>query len=398
MQINIKKFTDMVISSFESDSLQRITLSNNENKTDTLNKIIIRAVIVKNSKQMSFVYRHKTKDITKNYDLLPSVEKISQHVSSFQNATLFTTENDVYLYRSGNKTKMRIKPPTMTSSSSQDHNRKKKHLITTDNNIYLQQLGILTSNGEVKSTMSNKYRQICKFTEIIDSTLKDWNKSEPISLVDMGAGKGYLTFAIYDHIFNHITNKCNVLGIERRTDLVNQSNQIAKNVGFANLSFMLGDIHSACFDSANVLVALHACDTATDDAIVRGINSNMKIIICAPCCHKYLRNHMTPVQELESILRHGILKERQAEILTDGIRAIILEACGYSTKVFEFVAKSHTAKNIMIVAKKRSVHNKHITEQWLQHLNEIKRLYGIEEYYLETRLKDFFTQESLRGI
>jgi len=387
MQINIKKFTDMVISSFDSDSLQRITLSNNENKTDTLNKIIVRAIIVKGRKQMSFVYRHKTNDITKNYDLLPGVEKIREHLSSFENATLFTTENDVYLYRNSNKTRMRIKPPTMTDSSSQSHNRKKKHLITTENNIYLQQLGILTGSGEVKSTMSNKYKQICKFIEIIDSTLKDWNKSEPISLVDMGAGKGYLTFAVYDHILNHITNKCKVLGIERRTDLVNQCNEVAKNAGFANLSFMLGDINSSCFDAANILVALHACDTATDDAIVRGINSDMKVIICAPCCHKYLRTHMAPAAELEPILRHGILQERQAEILTDGIRAIILEACGYSTKVFEFIAQSHTAKNIMIVAKKRNIHNDHIKEQWLDRLNEIKKLYGIKEYYLEACLK-----------
>ena len=179
--------------------------------------------------------------------------------------------------------------------------------------------------------------------------------TEVLRVVDMGCGKGYLTFAAYDWLRRSGWNKAIVRGIEARPDLVDLCNRAAKENQFDHLQFETGAIAGVQPDRANVLIALHACDTATDDAIAWGVRAGALLIIVSPCCHKELRPQIQPPPALAGALRHGILLERQAEFITDALRAALLEWAGYETKVFEFISTEHTAKNLMIAATKRLV-------------------------------------------
>jgi len=262
----------------------------------------------------------------------------------------------------------------------------KKRFINLEGNIYLKELGIATAEWKVKKDMEDKFWQINKYIEIIDGIIGSAALSDSIKIADMGSGKGYLTFALYDYIVNNLRLKAEITGVEIRKELVENSEKIAELAGFKNLKFREGTIETAALDNPEMLIALHACDTATDEAIYRGITSGAKIIICAPCCHKQIRKQIAPSNDLGAITKFGILEERQAEILTDGIRALILEAFGYKTKVFEFISTEHTPKNVLIVGIKKGKGGK-VDEAVLEQIRNIRKLYNIRYHHLEKLLQ-----------
>jgi SAM-dependent methyltransferase len=220
---------------------------------------------------------------------------------------------------------------------------------------------------------------------LIDELVTD----EILKVVDMGAGKGYLTFALYDYLVNVAKRKAQVTGIEFRPDMVKLGNQIASDSGFEDLKFDEGTIQTYECNNINVLIALHACDTATDEAIFKGITKSADLIVVAPCCHKQIRREMEkskPNNELDFLLKHGIFLERQAEMVTDGIRSLILEYFGYKTKIFEFISDVHTPKNIMITAQKLTK-NKVDKVAILEKIKTTKSYFGIQSHYLETLIE-----------
>ena len=209
----------------------------------------------------------------------------------------------------------------------------------------------------------------------------------------MGAGKGYLTFALYDFLSNTLRKKAQVMGVEVRPDLVQLCNQIAQNAGFEQLNFQQGYIGNFTLPKTDILIALHACDTATDDAIFKGIQAKADLIICAPCCHKQIRKQMNCTTHLQNMLQYGIHKERMAEMVTDTIRALLLEVNGYQTKVFEFISTEHTGKNVMIVGQK--VSKTKDSSHYLEKIEMLKSEFGIEEHYLEKLLYHQQSDEQL---
>jgi len=232
--------------------------------------------------------------------------------------------------------------------------------------------------------MADKFKQINKYVEIIDHTLEVAKKPANFSVVDMGAGKGYLTFALYDHLFNALKMNVQVTGIEMRNDLVEKCNLVSVKAGYKNLKFFCSNINDFPVETTDMLIALHACDTATDYAINKGIRAKAEYIIVAPCCHKQIRREMTSQNLLEPMLRHGIFMERQAEMVTDALRALLMELHGYQTKVFEFISTEHTPKNVMIIGTR---HSRKVDEQKiLEKIHSIKSFFGIEKHYLETLL------------
>lgn len=252
---------------------------------------------------------------------------------------------------------------------------------------FLVALNVLDARGRVKKDKGDKFRQINKFVEIINSLIRqnpEMLKKESLKVVDMGAGKGYLTFALYDYLQNILNKKVMVTGVELRKELVEQCNQIAIKSGFKDLIFEQGYIGSFPLEQVDILMALHACDTATDDAIHQGIKARAGLIICAPCCHKQIRKQIKKGAQLQPILDHGILKERQAELITDSIRALYLKAYGYKTKVFEFISTEHTGKNVMIVGQKHS--GKVDKGAIFSQINGLKATFGIQKHYLDDLL------------
>jgi SAM-dependent methyltransferase len=206
-------------------------------------------------------------------------------------------------------------------------------------------------------------------------------KADRPRIVDMGAGKGYLDFALYDYL----GGKADIIGVELRDKLVEDGNTTANASGFQGLSFVPGSILDYDATGADAVIALHACDTATDDAIYQGIKAGASLIAVAPCCHKQIRRQMEagkPAAQLDVLLRHGIFLERQAEMVTDTLRALLLELSGYRVKVFEFVSDAHTPKNNLVVAEKDGRAGRD-RDALLKRIAEIKALFGVERHYLE---------------
>ena len=213
---------------------------------------------------------------------------------------------------------------------------------------WLRALGVTNDQGRPREGMAAKYRQIQKFAELVSHLIREAGLEEgPLRVVDMGCGKGYLTFAVSALL----GERAQVRGIEARPELVALTNQAAAAAGWSGrLSFEAGTIEAAPIAATDLLIALHACDTATDEALAKGIEAGAKLLVVSPCCQKELRPQLTPPPVLADALAHGILQERQAEFVTDALRASLLEWAGYRTRVFEFISTEHTAKNLMIAA------------------------------------------------
>lgn len=303
----------------------------------------------------------------------------------FRHASLFTLESDVVFELNIDKATIKINKPSHHELPSLDHNIKKNRLIEAGGKPYLQQLKITDEKGNVFNHAQDKYKQINHYVEVLSPLIKNLPKHDILRVLDMGAGKGYLTFALYDYLSNVLKLKAQVTGVEYRKDLVELCNDIAIKSNFKDLSFVQGTIMDYEVKQANVLIALHACDTATDDAIYKGIVTGAELIVVAPCCHKQIRRELEQSKaknELDFLLKHGIYLEREAEMVTDGLRSLLLEYAGYTTKVFEFISGEHTPKNVMIVAEKK-VKTESQKNDLLAKINETKTYFGIRNHHLE---------------
>lgn len=319
-----------------------------------LKSIEARPILVKRQPKLSFTYHHKTRDIVKNYTAAEAIPMLRTLLGNpFTNAMLYTTHADMQLMQQKGEWQLHRRQASHTETPDLSHDRAKQHLVT--GGAYLHALGITDGKGNVYKTTQDKFRQINKYIEILDGLIKQLPSHETLRVTDMGAGKGYLTFALYDHLVNKLGMKAEIIGVETRADLVATCNDIAAAAEFSGLSFVQNTIAGYDCSGAHVVIALHACDTATDDAIAKAVHAGAELIVMAPCCHKQLRRAMD-IKKADAafgfLLRHGTYAERMAEMLTDGMRTQLLELAGYRTKLFEFIADAHTPKNVMIVGMK----------------------------------------------
>jgi len=387
--IEFQKFIDIVQHSLLKNTFIKLTFSKKRLNTSDLENIYIKQVEIKNKNLLQFTYHHTFQDIVKNYETEQAIEEIGLMADSkFHIINLLSTEKDVEL-KINKKSEAIIleKRPSLKLLPIKNHNVEKNRMLDLSKK-YFNLLGITTPDGVLVKSMIDKYKQIEKYVEIFENLLKQAQlkrEKREIKIVDMGCGKGYLTFAIYDHLVNNLELDVKIVGVEVQEKLVDLCNNIAKEVGFKKLRFEKNNINDFKISKTDVLVALHACDTATDDAIYKGIKSNASLILVAPCCHKQIRKQINNKNILTSVTKHGILLEREAEILTDGIRALILESYGYKSNVFEFISAEHTGKNLMISAfKTENINSQNKNEQ----VTELKKMFGIEYHYLEKLLEE----------
>jgi SAM-dependent methyltransferase len=342
--------------SVRDGTFARLTLGKPRGDDPTLRKVIIRPVTLKAGPHLSFVFRHDTRDLTRNLPPAEAVREITRLVGTqFHSAHLDTTQQGVQLeFNKKGEPRLHLgrsaAPFPVTA-----HDRAKPRLLPPDSQAWLQALGVTNPAGLVREGMADKHRQIHKFTEILSHLVEGaaLPADRPVEVTDMGCGKGYLTFATHDYFDLVLKRSARVCGVEARPELVALCNRLAHDTGRPKLSFIAGTIQAAELPDPDVLIALHACDTATDDALARGIKAGTTLIVVAPCCQKELRPQLRPAPVLAPALRHGIWQERHAEFVTDALRALLLEWAGYETKVFEFISTEHTAKNLMIAATKR---------------------------------------------
>lgn len=395
MDTNLSNFIEELKTAYTNNLLKKIILSKPASNDEPIKRIQGRIVEIKQEKKISFVFEYQTKNITKNFSMEDCEKQLTELLgNNFKNAMLFTEQHDIRLsYNKKMKSNLAYSKPTLLENISLEHNKEKNSIISINNNIYLKELGVITQENKIAQNMQSKLKQINKYIETIEGVIKSSNlmTEKEIDIVDMGSGKGYLTFATYDFLTQALKIKANITGVEIREELVDLCNTITKKCDYKNLSFYKGDIKSFSSTKTDILIALHACDTATDDAIYKGITSNASIIITAPCCHKQIRKELNVTNGLKEITKHGILKERQAEIITDTLRGLVLESFGYKTQIFEFIADAHTHKNVMIVGVKKEKQVK--KDDFIKRINDLKKMFGIKEFYLENLLRDDIQKE-----
>ncbi|SEE41397.1 Methyltransferase domain-containing protein [Tenacibaculum sp. MAR_2010_89] len=379
-----QQLRDTLSQSILNANFVKMTLSKPIKKSDGLPNVYIRLVKIKGAEVLQFTYHYTTNDKVKNYTITEALSELEiLLLDNFRAATLFTLKNDLLVFISKKKkVSYKLNAPSFKNKLPDTHDKPKERLAEAGK--YLQYLGITDKEGKVIHKMADKYRQINKYLEIIEGLLKSTKLPKHINIVDMGSGKGYLTFALYDYLVNQKKFNATVTGIELRNELVNYCNDVARKSEFKNLSFVAQPIQEYDNNKIDILIALHACDTATDDAIYKGLLANAELIICAPCCHKQIRQQVKGKEQESPLLKYGIFKERQFEMVTDTIRALILEKNNYNTKVFEFISNEHTRKNVMLVGSKSS---KKIDSSKIESkISSLKNTYAIEKHYLETLL------------
>jgi SAM-dependent methyltransferase len=362
----------------------RVALRAYAGSDPALKSVDLKPALIKKQPQLSFTWHYKTRDIVKNQPLDDAVTTLRGLVGAeFNLAQLFTTTMDLSLDFQGKSPKLKHSAPTATIAPSLSHDREKVRPIASGK-VWLRELGVTDAKGDVLPTAQDKYRQINRYVEILGPLLSAIPEKRLEKVVDMGAGKGYLTFAVADYLANTLRSDAKVVGVEMRPDMVALGNRVATDAGLGSLSFAEGTIDAYDSTGASALIALHACDTATDDAIAKGIAAKADLIVVAPCCHKQIRREVESARAdnpLNYLMKHGIFVERQCEMVTDGVRALILEYFGYSTKVFEFISDQHTPKNVLIVGQRTG---RAKDPAVLEKIAEAKGFFGIRRHYLET--------------
>jgi len=381
--IPLEQFLTRLDASVRDGSLVKLTLGKPRGADTTLRNLFVRPVTLRGAPHLTFVWRHERQDITKNHLPGEALALLAPLLGAeFYSAHLFTATQLVQLEYNKKGEPRLTYGPAPDAADAAAHDRTKTRLLTAQSQPWLEKLGVTTAAGAVREHQADKHRQIHKFVEILSHLAPGAALAthRALEIADMGCGKGYLTFATHDY-FNLIEGRpAHVRGIEARGELVELCNRVARETGREQLGFIPGSIASADVPALDVLIALHACDTATDDALAKGVQAGAALLVVAPCCQQELRPQLTAAPVLAPVLRHGIFQERHAEFATDALRALLLEWAGYDTKVFEFIATEHTAKNLMIAATKRPGQAR--TEAAAARVRELAAFYGIKSQAL----------------
>ena len=385
------EFVQRVTESLRDGSFVRLVLSSATDAPDAPGKVLGRLVALKTGPHLSLTFRYPTRDTTKNVPVDEAGQWLSGQIGThFRSVLLGTTKRDWQLsVNQSGEPKLVAHKPSAVEAPSRAHDVARRTILDESARDWLQGLGVVGSSGRVRPAMADKYAQIDRYLEIFTHLAKDcgWlDRSDDRELViaDMGCGKGYLTFGLW-HLFARVWKRpARVIGVDVREELVHSTNALARKIGADGLTFAAGTIGTATFPSVDALIALHACNTGTDDALRRGIEMAARLIVVAPCCHQELRSQLGRPAPLAPVLAHGLMAERMAEWATDGLRSLFLEWAGYRTKMIEFVSTEHTPKNLMIVAVRDG--EPFASAVARERIEQFKGFFGIKHHALDSLL------------
>lgn len=348
----LQKILTLLRQLFADQSLSYANLIDPLNEADWGKKITVRPIIIKGRPAYQFTSFKGNQTFHRNVSERDILSSLAEAMMHFKQAVIRLEHVEFHLQLQGEEFSWKKKEAT-TRLEQVSHNRAKQHPLpdgVPDN--YLIGLGLMSVSGKVIAAKAHKFRQINRFLELVEQTLGDISTTRPFHIVDLGCGKAYLTFALYHYL--HEVKGIPVLlsGVDRREDVISQCRTLAKTLNYSNLQFHQEDIGTFQPATAvDAVVSLHACDTATDDALASAIEWKAKYIFAAPCCQHELFKQVDNC-DLNAILRHGILKERFAAMATDAARTELLMAYGYKAQVIEFIDLEHSPKNLMIRAEK----------------------------------------------
>lgn len=317
-------------------------------------------------------------------------EKMISYMEEFRQMQMKTRAADisVLVSKKGKVTVQEKKRKQMLPPADLSHNRKKKYIINEGEPVpFLIDLGVMTSEGRLIHSRTDKFRQINRFLEFIEDILPALSREKEVTILDFGCGKSYLTFAVYYYLHELKGYDIRIIGLDLKEDVIRRCSELSEKYGYKKLHFLTGDI--AEYDGVeqvDMVITLHACDTATDYALAKAVGWGAKVILSVPCCQHEVNAQLTAsaAEELQPVLDYGLLKERFAALVTDGLRAKYLEAQGYETQVLEFIDMEHTPKNILIRAEKKNKRNE-------KYLKEIKKC--TEYLKIEPTLGKLFSEK-----
>ena len=364
-------------------------------------KVIVRPVLVKNKRHIQISHFDSKKDITKNYTEAQIVEKLDRLLDiPFKNIHVQTGDENfqIQITKKGEAILHRHKAPKQQKTPSLQHDRQKSLLLPVDKpDPFLHKIGIMTKEGKVRADKQKKFRQINEFLRlIIESGELEKIDQSLLNIVDCGCGNAYLTFAVY-HYLNHVLDlPTRMIGIDVTKDLLARRAEQSQDLGWQDLTFQATSIIDfQPTTHPNIVLALHACDTATDEALAQAIKWQSEMIFSAPCCHHHLQQQMnlkTSPPLFAPVLRHGALKERLGDIITDSFRSLILDIMGYRTDVAEFVSTEHTGKNLLLRSIRATQPGNHRAIQEYKSLKEFWQVEPYLEKLLERELSDLISK------
>lgn len=339
---------------FISERLIRIIISGARNAGE-VSKVRIRPVLLKGEIKYQCSETHGTKELHKNYDKRQLISRIEQWMEKDFRQLQLESQNGTGSVLVSKKGKMTVRYKRSQNcagtSAVLTHNRKKRYILEEGIPVdFLVDLGVMTPEGKVVRAKYDKFRQINRFLEFIEDILPQLARDREVTILDFGCGKSYLTFAMYYYLKSLKGYDVNIIGLDLKTDVIMHCNELAEQYGYEKLKFLQGDIASYTgTDHVDMVVTLHACDTATDYALAKGVAWGAQVILSVPCCQHEL-NGQIKNEMLSPVFSYGILKERMAALITDGLRAQLLTEAGYDTQILEFIDMQHTPKNLLIRA------------------------------------------------
>jgi SAM-dependent methyltransferase len=384
---DLKKAIDEII----QDDIVKVVVSNKMNKDVEYNKITF-VLKEKNKKEYYQIEKYTDKQVFhENIDVDTLGEKILEYVSSSYKqvaAWSTTTTFDLKISKKG-KVFLGKKKDDNTKQVNKSHNKEKNYILKEGMIIEpLIDLGVFTKEGKVVNSKYDKYKQINRFVEIIDDEIKK-NDFEELTILDFGCGKSYLTFVLYYYFVEIKKINVKMIGLDLKEDVIKKCNDIAKQYNYENLHFELGDINGFKYNNkVDMVITLHACDTATDYALYNAIKWNSKMIFSVPCCqHEF--NHQMKAESLSILTKYGIIQERVAALMTDSVRANLLECVGYKTQLLEFIDIAHSPKNLLIRASKANIPS----EKKEKALDEVQNL--MNEFNFNPTLFNLLKEDNL---
>ncbi|MBB6218778.1 SAM-dependent methyltransferase [Anaerosolibacter carboniphilus] len=389
---NVRELLEQIIG---NEILIDVVLSNLRKKDpEGFQKVSVRPVILKGERQYQFTYHYEKKVTHENLGSREAVGKAMELLENyFKQGQCFTVDADYQILISKKMKAAILKKKATKQQEDLSHNRKKQYIIPENvPNPFLIRLGVMNEKGKVLANKYDKFRQINRFLEMVADVMPALEgKNETLHIIDFGCGKSYLTFALYHYLIDIRKLKVNIIGLDLKKDVVNHCNGVAQELGYEDLRFLVGDIGKfQGREKVNMVVSLHACDTATDAALVKAIEWNADVILSVPCCqHELLpqihNDIMAPME------KHGIIKERLSSLITDSVRANLLELMGYSAQMLEFIDMEHTPKNLLIRAVKTGRIPAHAVEEY----KRFKTFWQIDPYMeraLAEKLKGIFQE------
>lgn len=335
----------------QSNHLVSATISQPRQKSSDLRRVKLKPVMLRNAYHIQFEYQYER--VMKHKNLTPdeAVTEVNELLETFRQGQFQLKDSDLQ-FQLSKKFKVTLKEKQTAQKEVQlSHNREKQYVLPLDETVpFLIRLGIQSADGKVKRQKYDKFKQINRFLEFIEDSLKYLPVDRTVRILDFGSGKSYLTFALYHFLHEMKGYDVHITGLDLKKEVIEECASIAKDLGYERLEFLVGDINEYEGETAvDMVVTLHACDVATDMALARAVRWGAKVILSVPCCQKEL-NRQIQAPNLDVMLQHGLIKERFASLATDSIRAELLGLVGYDAQLLEFIDLEHTPKNIMIRA------------------------------------------------